>query len=244
MIGLVVFFGALTTCSANSYVEREFLHIRATLNRQEREIKELRSENRVLRADMDNLNAEIERLRNGLNSSPCHDDEIRQNNNSEDETIQSKQLNMMSESGVERIRHTRISPEPVAFYAYMSSNEPNPSLHRSLIFDVVKTNLGGGYNKYSGMFTAPSPGVYVLTWTIYTGNHGITEFEIYINHDVVDGTFGETDDNQNYFDSDSGTMAVWLNAHDNVYIRSTILCTTYVASEVHARTSFAGWKLN
>ncbi|XP_048736468.2 uncharacterized protein LOC125651758 [Ostrea edulis] len=245
MIGLVVIFGVLTTCSANSYIEREFLQIRATLNRQEREIKELRGENRVLRADMDKLNAEIQRLTNGQDTSPRHYDEIRENNNSEEEIIQSKQLNTITESDVKRIRHTRISPEPVAFYAYMSNNEPSPSVHHSLIFDVAKTNLGGGYNEYSGMFTAPSSGAYVFTWTIYTGNHGATKFAIYVNHDVVDSTFGETDDDLGDYDSDSGSIVVSLNVRDNVYIRSAITCTTQVISNsVYARTSFAGWKLN
>jgi hypothetical protein len=207
------------------------------------EIKELRSENQVLRADVDRLNFEVERLRNGVNTASSCNDEIPGNDNSEEETIQNKERNAISESDVNQIRQ-RISPEPIAFYAYMSKNEVNPSNHHSLIFDVVKTNLGGGYNEYSGMFTAPSAGVYVFTWTIYSGTHGETAFQIYVNHDVVDSTWGETDGVNNY-DSDSGTMVVSLNAHDNVYMRSAMTCTTSIISmSYHTRTSFAGWKLN
>lgn len=148
---------------------------------------------------------------------------------------------------IERPRNKRLSPEPasaVAFYAYMSASEPNPSLHHALIFNEVKTNVGGGYNQFSGMFSAPSSGLYVFTWTIYTGNHGQTGFSIYVNHDVVGATFGETDNNQNDFDSDSGSMVVSLNAHDNVYIRSSMACSTNVISDVSRRTTFVGWKLN
>jgi peptidoglycan hydrolase CwlO-like protein len=76
MIGLVVIFGVLTACSADDYVERELLQIRATLHRQEMEIKELRSENRVLRTDVDRLNVEIERLRNGPDNAPGYNDDI------------------------------------------------------------------------------------------------------------------------------------------------------------------------
>ena len=53
-----------------------------------------------------------------------------------------------------------------------------------VIFDVVKTNVGGEYDE----FTAPSPGVYVFTWIIYTGNYGQSRFHIYVNHDVFDTT--------------------------------------------------------
>jgi hypothetical protein len=228
-------------CSADSYVETELLQIRAILHRQEMEIQELRSENRALRADVDKLNVEIKRLSNGLDMLPGHFDEI-QGNNSEEEAIENKE-HMKLESDMNRKRQTRTSSEPVAFYAYMSHNEPSPSYHHSLIFDVVKTNLGGGYNEYSGIFTAPSAGVYVFTWTIYTGDSGKTQFQIFVNHDLVDGTWGETDEAADY-DSDSGTMVVSLNAHDNVYIRSSMACTADIISGPGDRTSFAGWKLN
>jgi hypothetical protein len=125
----------------------------------------------------------------------------------------------------------------------MSHDEPKPSLHHSLIFDVVKTNLGGGYDEYSGTFTTPSSGVYVFTWTIYTGFQGETSFQIYVNHDVVGGTFGDTDAIHD-LDSDSGTVVVSLNARDHVYIRSAMTCITDVLSSERLRTSFAGWKLN
>jgi hypothetical protein len=237
MIGIVGILTVITTCYANSdasYYETELLQIRVILRRQEMEIKELRSENRVLRADVDRLNVEIQRLRDGLDTGPgYYDDDIPKNDYSKEAKIQI------------RIRHTRVSSEPVAFYAYMSHDEPNPSLHHSLIFDVVKTNVGGGYNKYSGTFTAPNSGVYVFTWTIYSGTRGQTAFQIYVNDEVVDSSFGDTDDVVDS-DSDSGTMVVSLNAHDNVYIRSAIACNTRIMSMTYynTRTSFAGWKLN
>jgi hypothetical protein len=244
MIVLVVIFGVLTTCSANSNVETELLQIRAILHRQGMEIKELRSENRALRADVDRLNVEVERLRNGVDAAPSYHDNIPGNNDNEKEEIQNKEIIVISESDVNSIRHTRVSPEPVAFYAYMSQNEPRPSLHHTLTFDVVKTNLGGGYDEYSGMFTAPSSGVYVFTWTIYTGLHGQTKFEIYVNHDVLDSVVGDTDDAGDY-DSDSATIVVSLNARDHVYIRSAVACSTDIISiQNGVRTSFAGWKLN
>lgn len=226
MIGITVVLGTIVLCYANVDVENELLEIRTILTRQEKEIKALRNENRVLRADVKKMAVEIDNLKNA-------------------DRISRAQVALKAE--IERHRNTRLSPvqaSAVAFYAYMSANEPNPSLHHALIFDAVKTNVGDGYNQFSGMFTVPSTGLYVFTWTIYTGNHGQTGFYIYVNHDIVGATFGETDNNQNDFDSDSGSMVVSLNAHDNVYIRSSMTCSTYVISEANRRTTFAGWRLN
>lgn len=48
---------------------------------------------------------------------------------------------MALKAEIERPRNIRLSPEPIAFYAYMSANEPNPSLNHALIFDVIETNV-------------------------------------------------------------------------------------------------------
>ena len=153
--------------------------------------------------------------------------------------------NAKNVSSMEHPRISRRALETVALYACMSQKEPNPSLHHALIFDVVKPNVGDGYDEFSGMFTAPSPGVYVSTWTIYKGNHGQTRFhKIYVNHDVFDTTYGETDNNHSDYDSDSGSMAVSLNASHHVYFRSAMSCTTFVHSNNNfARSTFAGKNL-
>lgn len=95
----------------------------------------------------------------------------------------------------------------------MSANEPNPSFHHTLISDYVKSTVGNGYNQFSGMFSAPN-GDFKCLHGQYT--QGIMEisvfFYIYVNYDVLEGTFGETDNNQNNFESDSWSMVVSLNA--------------------------------
>lgn len=250
MLGITVFLTAAVFCSASVNVENELKEIRRILIQQEMEIQELRNENRVLHASVAKMATEIQKLKaddhgskHEGNNSASEDEGLQTSNNTVHLRTIIKNKETASISGTEHTRMSRIVSEPVAFYSYMASNEPNPSLHHAIIFDVVKTNVGGGYNEYSGMFTAPSSGVYVFTWTIYTGNHGQTQFNIYVNHNVYDSTFGETDNNQHDYDSDSGTMVVSLNAHDNVYIRSAMACTTYVYSGELARSTFAGWKI-
>ncbi|CAC5379878.1 unnamed protein product [Mytilus coruscus] len=77
-----------------------------------------------------------------------------------------------------------------AFYAHMSHNEVNAGIHRTLIFDVIKTNTNNDYSPYSGIFTVPADGVYVFTLSlrIETGTTGA--FEIVKNADVQGSAIG------------------------------------------------------
>jgi hypothetical protein len=58
----------------------------------------------------------------------------------------------------------------------MSSDEDHPGKHHTLIFDVVRTNAGNGYNKFSGLFAffiisydayAPGPFIIMLPVRVY-----------------------------------------------------------------------------
>lgn len=170
--------GTIALCYANMNVENELMEIRTILNLHEKEIIALRNENRVLRGDVRKMAMEIDTLKNMDNPRQAEnseeftiarDDDIKGNNSSDKiiTRIVSDQVTLKGE--MERHKSMRLSPEPVAFYVHMSASEPSPSLHHALIFDEVKTNVGGRYNQFSGMFSAPSIGLYVFTWTIYTG---------------------------------------------------------------------------
>lgn len=138
---------------------------------------------------------------------------------------------------------TPLPVEPVAFYAYMSKSEPTPSNHHSLIFDVLKTNLGNGYNKFSGTFVAPYAGAYVFTWTINTNPHGAHFINLMVNNAIVGGTLTDTQDANDY-DSDSNTAVVVLSQGDSVSLRTTGASDrAEIYADMHAVTSFAGWRL-
>ncbi|XP_061167826.1 C1q-related factor-like [Saccostrea echinata] len=126
----------------------------------------------------------------------------------------------------------------------MSKSEPTPSNHHTLIFDVIKTNLGNGYSKYSGTFTAPAAGTYVFTWTINTSPGGAHYLNLLVNGDIAGGTLTDTEDT-NDFDSDSSTIVLVLNKGDNVNMRTTAATerSAYIYVDVYAVTSFAGWRI-
>lgn len=165
MIGISVILETITFCYANVDVENNLMEIRTILNRQEKEITALRNENRVLRAYIKKLAVEIDNLKNTIILKKKKDG-IKENNFSKKLKTRISRAQVALKARIERPRNKRLSPiraREIAFYAYMSANEPNPSLHHALIFDAVKTNVGGGHNQFSGMFSTPTTGLYVFT---------------------------------------------------------------------------------
>lgn len=134
----------------------------------------------------------------------------------------------------------------VAFYAYMSHTEHNPGPHHTIIFDVPVTNLGNGYNHFSGIFSVPTSGVYVFSWTIADSQGGYVFSELVVNADVVGGILTETvSDNDRI--STTGLIVKEVRQGDVVYVRTSPTGGIHgnIESLVPAqRTSFSGWKLS
>ena len=131
----------------------------------------------------------------------------------------------------------------VAFYARMSSIEPNPSAHHTLIFDNVHTNVGSGYNGVTGIFTAPQEGIYVFTWVIrmVTAEHST---ELMHNNDVLGATFLRAKNGDD--GSVSGTVVTHLTKGDVVFVRihSQYIGDGNIHSNTHGQPSFSGWLLH
>lgn len=108
----------------------------------------------------------------------------------------------------------------VAFYAYMSHTEYSPSNHHTIIFDIPVTNLGNGYNHFSGIFSVPTSGVYVFSWTIADSMAGYVFSELVVNADVVGGILTQTlSDNDRI--STTGLVVKEVRQGDVVYVRTS-----------------------
>ncbi|CAG2197103.1 C1QL [Mytilus edulis] len=131
----------------------------------------------------------------------------------------------------------------VAFYSYMSNPENNPSAHHTLIYDVSVTNVGNGYNHVTGIFTAPTSGVYVFIWVtrIMNGEHPT---ELMINNTVYGVTFLRAKNGDD--GSVSGNVVANVTKGDSVFVRvhSTYAGDGYIHSNEHGRPSFSGWLLH
>ncbi|CAG2196768.1 unnamed protein product [Mytilus edulis] len=145
-----------------------------------------------------------------------------------------------------RLLVNNIVSNRIAFYAYMKKNEPIQQ-HKTLIYDVIKINFGNGYNNNTGAFTAPSSGVYVLTFTVHPGSgSSFASVEIVVNNEQEGAIY--TDSNEGTHDLNAGTavVVVWMNQGDVSFVRTS---TTHpvigsIRSDDGGRCSFAGWKIS
>ena len=95
------------------------------------------------------------------------------------------------------------------------------------------------------MFTAPADGMYVFTWTIFSGYHSYVYTQIVVNSDVFDYMIT---DSEHVSDIHSGTkvIVVSLNRGDLVYVRThpiNLSQGSIHSSENSGQPSFCGWKL-
>lgn len=152
------------------------------------------------------------------------------------------------QEGEMKQKKVRIVPAPsesvVAFYAYMSTTESNPSTHHTIIYDHAVTNIGNGYNRHSGTFTAPVDGVYVFSWTIFMSAHGqYMSIEFMLNSQPVGASFVQ---GTNDYSSVTGTAILSMQKNDIVFTRThaTYVPHGSIRGDNLMRTAFTGWCLS
>ncbi|XP_063399483.1 complement C1q-like protein 4 [Mytilus trossulus] len=130
----------------------------------------------------------------------------------------------------------------IAFYAFMSKPIMSPGIGHRLVFDVVKTNQGGGYNSHTGVFVCPRTGTYVFAWVVRLGS-AYQSFELMVNNSVYGSTYLY---NSKTRASVTGTVVAHVTEGESVYIRmhSSHKGTGVLNSNEHGRTTFSGWLLN
>ncbi|CAG2251312.1 C1QL [Mytilus edulis] len=186
------------------------------LNRQDEKI---RSQNERIHEQQRRLNDQDIQIRKHdrqINDVVQHVSELQDstiNDESQNQSMRGSKISPLKQS------EPRLNGNIVAFYGYMSHGESQPGKHQILDFDVVKTNVGLAYNKYSGMFTAPVNGVYVFTWTVSTGMHSYVYSQLVINSDPFGAIQTDSDEVSDYHTS-TGSVVAELNYGDVVYIRT------------------------
>ena len=136
-----------------------------------------------------------------------------------------------------------VQPSTVAFYAYMNVAETNIGTHHPLIFDVPVTNYGNGYNKHTGIFTAPQSGVFVFSFTIFPDRGSSIVVNIYRNSEVVGQVYSYISSPD--FSGTSMVAVLSMTIGDVTFIRTSPTTTSSgsIYSDDNVKSSFAGWKI-
>ncbi|XP_052688454.1 uncharacterized protein LOC128167006 [Crassostrea angulata] len=126
----------------------------------------------------------------------------------------------------------------IAFNAYISKHL---TLHRNtpvnVVYDKLFFNYGNAYNPHSGIFTAPSAGLYIFTWTSLVNGRTIFDAEIIVNGKRK-GLGNCNNESNPGFENCANTIPLVLNAGDRVNIRTTTANFLY-----GEWSSFKGWKV-
>lgn len=126
----------------------------------------------------------------------------------------------------------------IAFNAYISKHL---TLHRNtpvnVVYDKVFFNYGNAYNPHSGIFTAPSAGLYIFTWTSLVNPKSIFDAEILINAKRK-GLGNCNNEGSPGFGNCANTVPLVLKAGDKVNLRTTTANFLY-----KEWSSFKGWKV-
>lgn len=143
-------------------------------------------------------------------------------------------------------------PPTVAFYVYMSRTFKALSIGQPFRFDAVETNVGNGYDGKTGIFTAPSAGVYAFSWTIHAAgtHHAGSKGDfgemaaVLTQNGVVKGSIYA--DTEKHWDDASATGFVILAASKGDKFQ--IICPmagqgAFFSTRSNGKTSFSGYRL-
>ena len=102
----------------------------------------------------------------------------------------------------------------------MSSNLQSLGSYAAVVFGKVTLNSGSAYNSNTGIFTAPTDGIYSFTWTILTHPGYDFATEIVLNGNIVSYNYVDGKSNSAQYESSSATAMVRMKRKDKVWIRT------------------------
>lgn len=110
----------------------------------------------------------------------------------------------------------KLSIPNVSFHARVQSSIPDIDPWATVMFKLVLTNNGKGYDRNSGIFTAPVNGTYFFTSTILTKTPSVVEMALIVNTDVKMLMYASAR-NETYNNA-ANSVLLNLNQHDKVKI--------------------------
>ncbi|XP_048765819.2 heavy metal-binding protein HIP-like [Ostrea edulis] len=128
----------------------------------------------------------------------------------------------------------------IAFHARISTALQNLGSQAVVIFGRTTLNSGSAYNNDTGIFTAPTDGIYSFTWTILTISGSYFHTEIVINGNTVGYNHVDGKSGSFHYASSSVTAVIRMKKKDKVWIRTHAGEGKYACQDW---SSFSGYQL-
>ncbi|KAG8005584.1 Complement C1q-like protein 2 [Nibea albiflora] len=111
------------------------------------------------------------------------------------------------------------SASKIAFTAALGRSAGPFSQETALKYQRILTNIGSGYNSYTGIFTAMVRGVYYFRYTMYNNNFGHPNSVVSLmkNGQMMVSTWDT--EGADVHDSASNAAVLQLEVGDNVYVQ-------------------------
>lgn len=126
----------------------------------------------------------------------------------------------------------------VAFTAKLGAHATNLGLHQTIVFEQVHTNIGDAYAPDSGIFSAPTDGIYFFTSSIMCHSGDFLEAEMVHNGNHVVYMYA-SDEN---YEQGTNSAVLALQEGDHVWIRNA----RTEANKVYGNdwSTFSGFRLS
>lgn len=137
-----------------------------------------------------------------------------------------------------QILENRVNVPAVAFHAY-EPEDASIDTHQKVILRTAAVNLGGGYDRFLGIFTAPVTGLYLFT--VHVCTYSNVGFYYYI---MLDGNAvaKSTKFNTAQYDCSSCSVITQVTSGQRVWIQSSSgsASNTHLYEDSQRQTSFSG----
>ncbi|CAC5422858.1 C1QL [Mytilus coruscus] len=131
--------------------------------------------------------------------------------------------------------------DKVAFMAKNSGSLKNIPTKSVVVYNIAVTNLGNGYDTSTGIFTAPSNGVYIFSWTVLCERSKHFFTYLALNGNLIARNFAGAR-NVTEYSSGSQNVVLEIKKDDKVSVR---IMDGYTGLYMHGESwsTFSGYKL-